>query len=179
MISPGFAGAIKLGEVYCFDATDETTEDKPVTMSELKAGIKELNVVPSQVFDVDDFKRDHNPAIGEPMRQYGPLKKSAASDRAELNKLQSGPRLADALKAASLTEEQSKFVEKFAKRTPGLEGLDDDGLKGLIASRARSCTRTCIPTRKRRLPKRRQSRGRMATFRERRASSWKRSSRPS
>ena len=35
---PGFAGAIKLGEVYCFDATDddETTEDKPVTMSETK-----------------------------------------------------------------------------------------------------------------------------------------------
>ena len=86
------------------------------------------------MFDVDDFKRDHNPAISEPMRQYGPLKKSAASDRAELNKLQSGPRLADALKAASLTDEQTAFVEKFAKRTPGLEALDDDGLKGLIAS---------------------------------------------
>ena len=131
---PGFAGAIKLGEVYCFDATDETTEDKPVTMTEIKAAIKELNVVPSQVFDVEDFKRDHNPAISEPMREYAKLKKSAASDRAELNKMQSGPRLADALKAASLTDEQNTFVEKFAKRTPGLEGLDDDGLKGLIAS---------------------------------------------
>lgn len=134
---PGFPGALKVGEVYCLDGTEYSvshSEETTMTMSEIRQGIKELNVAPSQVFSLDDLKRDHNPAFSEPIREYGKLKKRADAERAELNQLKSGPRLAEAIKRASLTEKQGEFVEKFAKRTSGYEALDDAGLDALMRS---------------------------------------------
>ncbi len=64
--SPAFPGAKRMGIIQCFGETEETDplEKKErvmakLTFAEVQQGIKDLNIFPHQIYNIDDMKNDN------------------------------------------------------------------------------------------------------------------------
>lgn len=57
---PAFPGALRLSTVQCFgkEDTKNKPEEKPMTFEEVRKAVKDMNILPSQLYVEDDLKND-------------------------------------------------------------------------------------------------------------------------
>ena len=146
--APAFSGATKLSEVY---ATEQKSEKEivrmPITLAEIQQGVKDLNVQPYQVFDVEMIKNDvkighvftkleaENSKLKESVEAKDNKIKELSEAKTEIEKniakSTATARLDKIVKENKCTEKQAEFISKrFSKAE--LESYDDDGLASFV-----------------------------------------------
>lgn len=152
--SPAFPGAQRVASLQCFGDTIvkeeikpntlEKGEKKPVTFTELKEAIKELNVFPHQIFSEDEMKADNT--FGKIYQENERLTNESKELNTKLEDMDKSGK--DAIRKGELssakgrlekllpegTTEKSKsyILRKF--NAEGLEDLSDEGLKKAMDS---------------------------------------------
>ena len=142
--SPAFAGAQRMATIQCFGEEHKKDEegDKPVTFQEVQQAIKDMNIMPWQVFSLDDIKQDRN--FGKVFEENEQLKKEKEGlekdledTKSKLTESESKSLSTDAkdrfekMIPEGTTDKQKEFLLKqFDSRKP--EKLDDESLKGFL-----------------------------------------------
>ena len=156
---PAFYGTKKLAEIQAFEnippvgetkSGEDLKEKKQMTFAELKTEIKNLNVMPHQLFTLDEIKDDK-----EFGKAYEEIKAKDTEIQAkikeledfktkngELNRsiqLQSAKGvLSDLCKENKLTDNITKFVnEMYEANKDKLEDLSNEGLKSFVESQTK------------------------------------------
>jgi len=142
--NPAFPGALRLGTVQCFDESGQnsrTKEKKHMTFEEVRAAVREMNIYPHQLFDVDAIKNDRT--FSKIFTENETLKvenEKLKKDSKEIeDKSKEAVRQLDITKGKEkldsfmedLTEKQKTFITGRFK-PESLEKLDDDGIKEFV-----------------------------------------------
>lgn len=143
--NPAFPGALRLGTVQCFDESGQNSrmkeKDMALTFEEIKTAVRQMNIYPHQLFDMEDIKNDRTFSKvftdGEILKiENEKLKK----EKSEIEtKSKEAIRQLDVSSAAAklntfmedLTDKQKKFITKLFK-PESIEKLDDDGIKEFV-----------------------------------------------
>lgn len=147
--NPAFPGALRLSSIQCFDTEKNKNLEKEnimgdhvITFQEVISFVKEHNVWPHQLFNVDSLKGDRefgklfdsNTVLTETNTK---LKKELDESKVTVTKLQSdakegvaGDRLKE-LFPKDLTDKQKQFITKRFKPDT-LDDLSDDNIKKYI-----------------------------------------------
>ena len=154
--APAFAGAKRLASLQFFGGDDDPSDKNktkgagtpaggnPMTFEEVKAAAMRMNIHPSQLYTIDQIRKD---------REFAPVFDQRDSLEAELKELKEA-READKEKYANLekdiqrndaknrintfipaeaTDGQKKLIEKrIASKLDKLDDLTDDGLKSFV-----------------------------------------------
>ena len=144
--NPAFPGALRLGTVQCFDESEKNKnlrnkEKKRMTFEEVKVAIREMNIFPHQLFDMEEIKNDRT--FSKIFTENETLKvnndKLAKENKEILDKNKEAIRQVDISGAEAkldtfmkdLTEKQKTFITKQFK-PEAMEKLNDEGIKEFI-----------------------------------------------
>lgn len=147
MENPAFPGALRLGTVQCFDEGGENQnqrqkeKDMALTFEEVKKAVREMNIHPWQLFDLDDIKNDR--IFSKTFTELESLRNENTTLKKEKddieNKSKDAIRQLDVSKSKEklntfmedLTDKQKKFITARFK-PENLEDLTDDGIKKFV-----------------------------------------------
>ena len=154
--SPAFPGAVRLAQIQAFEEETKTEvenlknslpdKEKHMTFEEVKQGIRELNIFPHQVFNMDDMKADRT--FGKILEENTTLKTNNSSLQSELEKAQDQIKevgkkseLVEAkdtfdsvLKGDGFTDKQRNFMSAKKKHLETLTDLSEEGVNKFIDS---------------------------------------------
>jgi len=152
---PAFSGAMRLGAVQAFDDSDKagdatiktdikTTGDvKMITFEQIKQAIKDMHILPRQVFTVDDIKDDR--VLGNIYAENESLKKRVDSFEKENEQLKeqkdiyerktqiitAKDRLNNLMELDNTTDKQRGYIKLMFN--DDIKDLSDESLKNFIA----------------------------------------------
>jgi hypothetical protein len=143
--NPAFPGALRLGTVQCFESESNQTRNKEkdmaLTFEEVKKAIREMNIHPWQLYDIDDIKNDRifskTFTENESLRNENETLKKKSTEIETKSK--EAIRQLDVTKATKqldalmedLTDKQKKYITKrFNPET--MSDLTEDGLKKFV-----------------------------------------------
>lgn len=146
---PAFSGAKRLGFVQAFENKDigENKMDgkSAITFEDVKHAIREMNIHPSQLYNLDEIKKDrefgniveNENKITEFEDQKKKLEDSlkVATRQNQLNTAKG--RLADIMKDMQLTEKEVKYIDTQFSET--VDDISDEGLKGFVETQKNIC----------------------------------------
>lgn len=150
--SPAFAGARRLGMVQAFEAAGDAegnkTGEKPMTIHEIKAAVQEMGLWPSQLFDSERIKGDHN--FSKLFEETEKIKADLTAKDAEIKTLKESititekkvlsanakSRLDEMLKSniLKLTERQKEYIK--ANYDSEKEDVTDDAIRSYMEKAA-------------------------------------------
>lgn len=153
--SPAFPGAVRLAQLQCFEqdsdpdknrnsSGEEGEEDMALTFEEIRKGIKDLNIMPWQVFEKEDLVNDRT--FGKEFEELEKLRTENKTLLEENKKLEDGKKgaerqgqLIDAKDrlTKSIPEGATEKQKAFIKRNfnpDKMEDLSDEALKNYVVN---------------------------------------------
>jgi hypothetical protein len=143
---PAFSGAREMGFIQAFDSGEtgklnKDGESKRMTKDEVIQAVKELNLHPAQIFNIEDLRGDRefsklfveaenlNKQLKEKDDQIKKLGESQKDVNDRLLKTTAQERIGKLMDEKKATKEQRDFI---AKRLPACKDVSDDGLKAFL-----------------------------------------------
>lgn len=145
--NPAFPGALRLGTVQCFDESRDDKksrqkeQDMALTFEEVKKAVREMNIHPWQLFELDDIKNDR--VFSKTFTEIESLRNENTQLKKDKEEVETKSK--DAIRQLDITQSKDKlntFMEDLTDKQKSfitarfkpenLEDLTDDGIKKFV-----------------------------------------------